>query len=119
MMAKPLGKHILLEFFGCNPQRIEKKEALRDVIVEASRLANATVVTDVFHNFSPFGVSGVVVIAESHVAIHTWPEYGVASVDIFSCSDKMNPQVIEDQIARYLQAESVEKREFERGKKRV
>jgi S-adenosylmethionine decarboxylase proenzyme len=63
-------------------------------LTEAVREANATVVETVFHRFSPHGVSGVVVIAESHVSIHTWPEHGYAAVDVFTCSDQIDPYAI-------------------------
>jgi S-adenosylmethionine decarboxylase len=85
-------------------------------MVEAARRANATIVTDVFHNFNPHGISGVVVIAESHVAIHSWPEHLCASVDIFSCSDKMTPEVIEDFLKDAFKAEHVVRMEIERGR---
>ena len=68
-----------------NPEIIEKR------MNEAARVANATIVQSVFHHFNPYGVSGAVIISESHLAIHTWPEYGYAAVDIFTCGDKINP----------------------------
>jgi S-adenosylmethionine decarboxylase len=60
-------------------------------MVEAAKRAEATIVDVVFHEFNPFGISGVVVIAESHLSIHTWPEYRYAAVDIFSCGDTLKP----------------------------
>lgn len=64
----------------------------------AALAAKATIVEVAFHEFSPFGISGMVVIAESHLAIHTWPEYGYAAVDVFTCGDLIKPQVA----AKYL-----------------
>ena len=72
-------------------------------------------VTEIFHNFSPHGVSGVIVIAESHVAIHTWPEHGFAAVDIFSCSSALDQGKIEDCIRLGLRASRVTRRAFHRG----
>jgi S-adenosylmethionine decarboxylase proenzyme len=68
---------------------------------EAVNLSGATIITTAFHNFSPCGVSGVIVIAESHVAIHTWPEYRYSAVDIFTCGDCIDPWII----SRYLKDE--------------
>jgi S-adenosylmethionine decarboxylase len=69
-----------------------------DAMVSAARQSKATVVDVSFHEFNPFGLSGMVVIAESHLAIHTWPEYNYAAVDIFTCGDLIQPEVA----ARYL-----------------
>lgn len=86
-----LGRHLLLELYDCSPEVLNNPEAVRAALVEAARRAEATIVDVVFHEFSPFGISGVVVIAESHLSIHTWPEYGYAAVDIFSCGESLKP----------------------------
>lgn len=91
-----LGRHIMAEYHGCNPLVIGNRDAVRRLMLECARLMNATIVTDVFHAFNPHGVSGVVVIAESHAAIHTWPERGIASVDIFSCGANIKPSAALD-----------------------
>ena len=80
-----LGKHLLIEMHDCLTERLNDIEWVENVIVEAAKRAQATIVDVVFHKFNPIGVSGVVVIAESHLAIHTWPEYRYAAIDIFSC----------------------------------
>ncbi|MEX2146463.1 MAG: adenosylmethionine decarboxylase, partial [Candidatus Rokuibacteriota bacterium] len=80
-----LGRHLLLELFDCDSDAINNLEFVKAALVEAAKRAQATIVDVVFHEFNPFGVSGVVVIAESHLSIHTWPEYRYAAVDIFSC----------------------------------
>jgi S-adenosylmethionine decarboxylase proenzyme len=72
-------------------------------------------VKPVFHEFSPWGVSGVVVIAESHVTIHTWPEHGYAAVDIFSCSRKLRHAVVRETLRRSLGAQSVTAQRLSRG----
>ncbi len=93
-----LGRHLLLELFDCDAEILNNLEAVKAVLVEAARRARATIVDVVFHEFNPFGISGVVVIAESHLSIHTWPEYRYAAVDIFSCGATLQP----DEAARYL-----------------
>lgn len=86
-----LGRHILVEFHDCDSAILNDSTLIENHMVEAARLAGATVISSTFHHFSPHGVSGVVVIAESHLAIHTWPEYGYAAVDLFTCGDECNP----------------------------
>jgi S-adenosylmethionine decarboxylase len=88
-----LGRHLLLELFDCDLDAINNVETVKGALIEAAKRAQATIVDVVFHEFNPFGVSGVVVIAESHLSIHTWPEYRYAAVDIFSCGDTLQPEV--------------------------
>jgi S-adenosylmethionine decarboxylase proenzyme len=88
---------------------------LKELLLEAVRRGRGTIVTEVFHNFSPHGVSGVVVIAESHVAIHTWPEHDYAAVDIFSCGTTLDHSAIREWIRAGLRATNVESRELTRG----
>jgi S-adenosylmethionine decarboxylase len=80
-----LGHHLLAEFSGCDPASLADLERVTSAMLQAAEASGATVVTHSFHHFSPHGVSGAVIIAESHLAIHTWPEYGFAAVDFFSC----------------------------------
>ncbi|RYZ71246.1 MAG: adenosylmethionine decarboxylase, partial [Proteobacteria bacterium] len=82
MKTFSLGQQYLAEFYGCNAESICTKEQLRTTMLEAAQIARATIVADVFHEFNPHGLSGVVVIAESHLAVHSWPEYACASVDL-------------------------------------
>jgi S-adenosylmethionine decarboxylase len=86
--VQALGRHLLLELFDCDADAINSLEAVKTAMVEAAKAAQATIVDVVFHEFNPFGISGVVVIAESHLAIHTWPEYRYAAVDVFSCAER-------------------------------
>lgn len=88
-----LGRHILVEYFDCNPEVLNDVVKIETSMVDAAKEAEATVINSTFHHFSPFGVSGVVVIQESHLAIHTWPEYGYAAVDIFTCGETVNPWI--------------------------
>jgi S-adenosylmethionine decarboxylase len=111
----PLARHTLLEMRGCDPLLLRDREALAPLLLAAVREAGATIVTDVFHNFSPHGVSGVIVIAESHVAIHTWPEHQFAAVDIFSCSETLDHAAIAAAVQTALRSGRVETRTFERG----
>ena len=110
-----LARHTLLELHGCDCALLQKAESLKPTLVEAVRQGGGTIVTEIFHNFSPHGVSGVIVIAESHVAIHTWPERGYAAVDIFSCSLSLDQELIQRLISTALRASRVEQRVIDRG----
>jgi S-adenosylmethionine decarboxylase len=80
-----LGRHLLVELSGCDAASLADLELVTKAMLLAAQAAGATIVTHSFHHFSPHGVSGAVIIAESHLAIHTWPEYSFAAVDFFSC----------------------------------
>ena len=84
-----LGKHLLLELKDCDREALNNLNFLKDVLLTAANEAGATVLGESFHQFKPHGVSGVVIIAESHLFIHTWPECGYAAVDIFTCGDSV------------------------------
>jgi S-adenosylmethionine decarboxylase len=88
-----LGTHLLIELRDCNPEILKSLEKVRKILVSAAKEAKATIINNSFHEFNPFGISGVVVIAESHLTIHTWPEYGYAAVDIFTCGEIIQPNV--------------------------
>jgi len=89
--VRNLGTHLLLEMVGCKPEFLDNKEEICSALLRAATKARATVLGNSFHKFSPQGVSGVVVIAESHLSIHTWPEFGYAAVDVFTCGDRAMP----------------------------
>jgi S-adenosylmethionine decarboxylase proenzyme len=112
---KALGRHILAEFFDCDAARLDHLAGVEVAMEEAARRAQATIVQSVFHMFSPHGVSGVVVIAESHLAIHTWPEYGYAAVDLFTCGETVDPWIAFDVLRDALGAGHWETKEFRRG----
>jgi S-adenosylmethionine decarboxylase proenzyme len=88
-----LGQHVLAEFFECDPNVLNSIDKVEKYMVDAALECGATIVQKCFHMFNPYGVSGVVIISESHLAIHTWPELGYAAVDLFTCGDKCDPKV--------------------------
>jgi S-adenosylmethionine decarboxylase proenzyme len=110
-----LGQHTLLDFYGCDPRRLKRSRDIKALLCAAVRAGGGRIVKAVFHNFSPYGVSGVVVITESHVTIHTWPEHGYAAVDIFSCSAKLDHGEIRNHLKLALGAKRVSRRSFRRG----
>ncbi|MBL7554390.1 MAG: polyamine aminopropyltransferase [Bdellovibrionaceae bacterium] len=99
-----LGRHILVEFTGCNADVLNDVSAIEKSMIDAAKIAGATVISSNFHHFSPWGVSGVVVIQESHLAIHTWPEYRYASVDLFTCGETVDPWVSFEHLKQALEA---------------
>ena len=84
---RSLGKHFLAVLFGCNTEIINNVELVEEHMKTSATLSGATIVQSVFHTFSPYGVSGVVIVAESHLAVHTWPEHDYVAVDFFSCGN--------------------------------
>ncbi len=87
-----LGRHLLVELHDCAKEALNDLGFLRKVMVDAAIECGAVVLGESFHRFSPQGVSGVVIIAESHLSIHTWPEYGYAAVDVFTCGTSVQPE---------------------------
>src|SRR5262245_24745632 len=112
---KALGRHLLCEYHGCDRELLNSPDALRVELRAAVTRAGATPVQDVVHAFSPHGVTGVVVIAESHFSIHTWPEYGFAAVDLFTCGDTVDPWAAFAHLAQALGAASHSVVEIRRG----
>ncbi|WP_340102578.1 adenosylmethionine decarboxylase [Rhodohalobacter sp. 8-1] len=110
-----LGRQILVEFYDCKESTINDVEYIESSLIKATEASNATIISHNFHKFSPYGVSGVVVIAESHVAIHTWPEYNYAAVDIFTCGDTIDPWIIQEHLKEYFESKNVSSMEMKRG----
>ena len=114
-MESPFGKHILAEYSKCECTFLDSEPDIRSLMLEAATRSGATVVGDIFHHFSPQGVTGVVVVAESHLAIHTWPEFGYASVDIFTCGTRVDPWIGFEYIKEKLQSKRWVSKEIARG----
>lgn len=110
-----LGRHVLAEVHGCRFEVLNDIRRVEDIMVNAALEAGAEIREFIFHKFSPQGVSGVVVISESHLAIHTWPELGYAAVDVFTCGDKVNPWDACNYLAEKFGADYVNASEVKRG----
>ncbi len=110
-----LGRHLLLELKDCNREVLNDLSFLKGVLTAAAKEVGATVLGESFHQFNPHGVSGVVIIAESHLFIHTWPECGYAAVDIFTCGDTVQPEKAAQKLIRELGAKSHSILEIQRG----
>lgn len=87
-LSQRVGTHLVLEIWGVDAGRLDDRHGLERVLREASAAAGLTVLEAAFHRFEPQGVTGVLVLSESHVSVHTWPELGYAAVDLFSCGGR-------------------------------
>lgn len=110
-----LGTHLLVELRDCNPDILKDLNKVKDALVSAAKEAKATIIDVSFHEFNPFGISGMVVIAESHLSIHTWPEYGYAAVDIFTCGDIIKPEVAAQYLIQKFESKTPSIVEMKRG----
>jgi S-adenosylmethionine decarboxylase len=115
MKLEQLGRHILVEYYNCDKDLLKDHKIIEEYMREAAIRSKATIVTSCFHRFNPWGVSGAVIIQESHLTIHTWPEYGYASVDLYTCGDTINPWDAFDYLEDVLGAERSESTEISRG----
>jgi len=85
-----LGRHITIEYYDCASDVLLDKDRVESILLKAARESGATIISSSFHQFEPQGVSGVVIIAESHFTVHAWPEHDYAAVDIFTCADNID-----------------------------
>lgn len=109
-----LGQHVLLELSQCPSVLLSDADRLERAMQDAAERMGATIVSSHFHQFSPYGVSGVVIIQESHLTLHTWPEHGYAAVDIFTCGD-IELSTGANFLAKALQASQWEWASYDRG----
>ncbi|HAV42473.1 TPA: adenosylmethionine decarboxylase [bacterium] len=96
-----LSRHLLIELFGCDRSMLDNLETVRRILIETVSRSGATRLKEAFHKFTPQGVSGVILVAESHFSVHTWPEYGYAACDIFTCGETIKTE----EAVKYLKEE--------------
>lgn len=110
-----MGRHVISELWECNEQKLNDMEYIEKIFVEAALQAGAEIREVAFHKFAPQGVSGVVIISESHLTIHSFPEHGYASIDVYTCGDRIDPNVAANHISAALGAKISENMEVPRG----
>ncbi|MCQ6266539.1 adenosylmethionine decarboxylase [Fictibacillus sp. WQ 8-8] len=110
-----MGRHVIAELWGCNSEKLNDMRFIEETFVDAALKAGAEIREVAFHKFAPHGVSGVVIISESHLTIHSFPEHGYASIDVYTCGDRIDPNVAADYISQALEANSRENLEVPRG----
>ena len=113
--SEALGRHILVEAYDCDYYALDNIKELQQAMITAAEAAGATVVDAAFRKFEPHRVSGVLVISESHLTIHTWPEYGYAAIDLFTCGCNADPWKAFDHLSAYLQSSRTTTIEIQRG----
>ena len=110
-----LGTQILLELRQCNPEKLDDLPYIKELLITVAKETGATIVGQSFHKFHPIGVTGILAIAESHICIHTWPEYGYAAVDIFTCGEKFSPHMAAELLIHRFQSKTPSLTEIKRG----
>ena len=112
-----IGQQIVLDLYECDTERFDDIDWVRRTLVEAAERASATIIQVIFHKFAPWGISGVVVIAESHIAIHTWPEKRYAAIDVFTCGPVLNLERAVDFLVDAFRSKDPHLLRFDRGEK--
>ncbi|HEV2283376.1 MAG TPA: adenosylmethionine decarboxylase [bacterium] len=110
-----VGHHYIVEGSGCNPDVISRVEQVEQALVRAAEVADVQIWAISFHRFRPMGVSGVVVISESHLSVHTWPEVGYVALDIFTCGDRAKPEAAVQHALKAFGATNMHITEVTRG----
>lgn len=110
-----IGHHVIAELWECNIEKLNNLKAIEKIMVDAALESGAEVREVAFHKFAPQGVSGVVIISESHLTIHSFPEHGYASIDVYTCGDRIDPKIAADYIAKQLEASKYDSVEVARG----
>ena len=98
------SKHLLLELYRCDCEKLNDESFLRCTLNRAAKLANATVLNLISNKFEPQGVTAIALLAESHISIHTWPESNYSAVDIFTCGQNMMPELASQYLIESLMA---------------
>ena len=96
------SRHLLLELYKCDSEKINDESFLRCTINKAAKLANATVLNLISNKFEPQGVTAIALLSESHLSIHTWPESNYSAVDIFTCGHNMKPELASNYLINTL-----------------
>ena len=90
--SENIGRHCILELYQCDHAKLNDEAFIRTTITSSAKVAGATLINLVTHSFKPHGVTGLALLAESHISIHTWPEIGYAAIDVFTCGDHTMPE---------------------------
>ncbi len=110
-----IGRHVLVDLWDCDRQLLDNRACLVELLRLAAEASHATVLQVTSHQFEPQGITALALLAESHISIHTWPEYGYAAVDILTCGQAMDPQVGAEVIKQALGAKVANMTTIQRG----
>jgi S-adenosylmethionine decarboxylase len=114
VLMEHLGRHVIIELWGCN-DAINDADRVKTAMLDAVKAANATLLNIYVHTFSPQGVTGVAVLSESHLSIHTWPEHGYVAADVFTCGETTNPKAAAEVLHEAFEATHADIKELTRG----
>ena len=109
------SKHLLLELYRCDCEKLNDESSLRCILNRAAKLANATVLSLISNKFEPHGVTAIALLAESHISIHTWPESNYSAVDVFTCGKNMMPELASQYLIESIMAKEHALRVIERN----
>ncbi|MCL6621046.1 MAG: adenosylmethionine decarboxylase [Syntrophobacterales bacterium] len=112
---RPDGYHIMLELFGCDPEKINSRKYLHNLVKSAVKAAGLTNLGSRFHQFQPHGVTGFTLLAQSHISFHTWPEFGYLVLDIFTCGDQEQADMLANHFLRRLKPQYVDQQVVRKG----
>ncbi len=109
------GRHLILEMWDCDREVLNDAEKITALMSSAADIAGATVIKQFYHEFIPSGITGVAILAESHIAIHTWPVEGYVAIDIFTCGTRCDPQLAVDSLIKSFSPKDSTTLEIKRG----
>ncbi len=116
-MKVAVGVHIIADLYGIDAGLISSADAISPIMENAIKEGNLTEISSQYYQFRPMGASGIALLAESHLSFHTWPEYGLVTLDIYTCGDRSNADKAFDYLLNTLRPTSIDYRKFERGSK--
>lgn len=114
-MKTSLGNHFLIDFYDCNYKKIISVNDIKQIMIKSGKMGEFHVVKKFFHQFKPYGVSGVLVLKESHFTIHTWPEYNYVAVDIFLCNFEIDITMIIKYLSFVFESKNYKIKQITRG----
>jgi len=109
-----MGIHIIAEFRGVDPRKLSRVEDLRLILDRVIAKSGLHAISSSFHQFEPYGVSAIYLLSESHLSVHTWPEYGYMALDIFTCGDDGPALKAFELLVEEFKPKNVEKRVIRR-----
>jgi S-adenosylmethionine decarboxylase proenzyme len=114
--AAGVGFHTIYDLYNCEPSALDDLTLLEKMMLEASEKAGAKIIDIQSKHFEPYGVSSIVILAESHLSLHTWPEHNFAALDLFTCTPKIDAMIAKGVLTTYLTPQRVDIKSFRRGR---
>ncbi len=110
-----VGIHIIADMYGVDPEMLARVEKMKEIFEGVIKYAKLSKISSDYYQFRPTGASGVILIAESHLSFHTWPEYGLVTLDIYTCGDPEQAEKAYQYIKEKLNPERVDIVKMDRG----